>query len=137
MNRFLAFFCIFKKLEKIEIEFNLITKSGNKIYTIEKEIKPLKDMVIRWSDFSWWDYHRQIENDKEYKKLFDDIARDLLNKFQKKERKNIRNGWLESGDYIVKCSWDFSTEFDFAEYDEYKKCNLVEKSVTEDKDVAN
>ena len=106
------------KITRVEIEYSLITKSGNTIYAINKEIIPKELIAFKCSDYDWVKKEKEVI--KRYKKVFDNKARQLLNKFQINEKKKIKRGWINSGDYIVKCVWDISVELGYLNLKEYK-----------------
>jgi len=112
-----------KKVKSIEVYYSLITQSGNEILTISEDLKPEKEIIRDYGDFSVLS-KEDIKKIKEITDKFDKRARELLNKFQEKERKKIKQGWMDSGNYIIKCVWDLSIEtewLDFKEFKEWKK----------------
>lgn len=121
MNKLWFWLKNYKKLSKIKIEYSLITMSGKEITSVKEKIKPIKPFIVNYDSCDYGDYCRNIENDKEYKKIFDKRAEELLNDSQKQERKHLKNGWLDSGSYIVKCVWDIFFEFEKATYEEVEQ----------------
>lgn len=111
-------FCALEKLVKIEVEYSLVTKSGNTIHKISEIIKPKKLIIKKCKN--WHKIVREM-----YGKDFDNKSKELLDKFIKKERKKIHKGWIDSGDYIVKCywggGWGLNIESDWINFEEYKE----------------
>lgn len=104
------------KVINIRVEFSLITKSGYDLYLIEKNIKPKKLYVCERYDSDIWDTLR-----KDYGKLLNEIASDLLIKNRKKKEIKLGCGKAITGKHIVKCTWDIYTTTERLTYEEYLK----------------
>lgn len=114
-------FSNWKKLTKLEIDFHLITKNGNKICSKTHTVKRLKPMIINYSELNYFEYINHINQiNKECKNNLSKLGNAILSEYQKKKRHTFNSGVLDSGDYIVKCSWELSPTFKRISYEEYK-----------------
>jgi hypothetical protein len=108
----------YKKVNSIQVEYSLITKSGNEIFNLNEEYIPEKKIIEEDNDFGWG--IRKIITDK-FKEKFNKRAKELLSLYQKKEIKELKKGVLESGDYIVKCVWYIDIDYKSLTYKEFKE----------------
>lgn len=115
-------FSSLKKIINIEVKYDLITQSGNTIHTIYEDFKPKEWIIKEYSDFDWRIWHKVVKDN--YGEIFDEKAKQILNNFQEQERKKLKNGWLDSGEYIVKCIWNTQVEKEWIDYEEYKTFKL-------------
>lgn len=111
-------FSSLKKIVGIEVSYSLITKSGNEIYSIEEDFIPEELIIKKVNEWDWRTWDNLVK--EKWGEKFNDKARQLLINFQKKERKKIKYGWIDSGDYVVKCVWDISVEREWLDYKEFK-----------------
>lgn len=109
----------YKKLMNIEVEYKLITISGKEILTIKENMKPIKPFIVNYNDWKYWDYVKEIK--KDYIAIFDKRAEEILDEYKNKERKKIKQGWLDSGNYIVKCVWNIYPGYEYVAYEEVKE----------------
>ena len=108
-----------QKLTNIRVTYSLITTSGEEILEIGEKVKPIKTLVVKYKKFGdYWRYEDILKKDKDYLKIFDKRAEEILNDSQKKERKHLKNGWLDSGNYIVKCVWEIYLDFEDVTFEE-------------------
>jgi hypothetical protein len=112
-------FSNWKKITKINVEYSLITKSGNEILDAREVIIPEKLIIGNYGEYDWKNWEKDIL--KIYEKDIQIKAENLLNNLQEKQRRKINQGILDGGDYIVKCEWDIFKESDWISYKEYKK----------------
>jgi len=119
MNWFIFYFLrSFRKVVNVRVDYSLITKSGNDILTVRENYIPDRKIIKDFSDFKYFEIYKEIE--KELKEVFDKGALELLKEHTPIKLKNINRGYLYTGDYIVKCSWEISIDKEDIDWKEYK-----------------
>lgn len=112
------FFGNWEKVTNVNISYSLITKSGNTILTLNENYVP--DKIIK--NFTMNNLWKNLDEIKaELKPIFDKRALELLKEYTLDNLKNIKYGYLITGDYIIECSWDISVEHDSINWEEYKE----------------
>lgn len=124
MSRLGYWFSEIRKIKKIYVTYSLITKSGYDILTLNKEITPKKLLMTEYYGFGYNCWNKVIE--KNYKNKFIKDTKELLLKYQKKKLNKVGNGYLESGDYIVKGVYDVEIVSEKISFEEYKKYRGIE-----------
>mgnify|MGYP001563265023 CR=1 FL=1 len=112
-------FGCWEKVVEFKVDYSLVTKSGNNILEIRKIIKLDKPLIRNYGDFAWRLWEEDIL--KKYREIINKEAEEILNEYQKKQRKRLNSCVLDGGDYIVKCSWDINMSREDITYEEYKK----------------
>lgn len=110
----------YKKVSLLKVDYELITQSGKCILTIREDYNPNKNIIGQFGDFGEFRFIRKLEKDKDLVLKFDKRAEELLNFYQKEKRTKLRFGFIDGGDYIVKCIWDLWIDTEWLTYKEYR-----------------
>jgi len=113
-----------KKVTEVRVDYSLTTKSGVEILEMREILKLNKPLIRNYEEFSWnlW----QEEVIKNYGKIINKRAEEILNEYQKKERKRLKRIVLDCGEYIVKCSWSIWIDREKITYKEYQELKFGE-----------
>jgi hypothetical protein len=109
----------YKKVDDIEVSFSLITDSGYEIFIVPEEVKLYKTFYTSSEYFPG----EEIRFDKKIKDQLNKRANQILTEYQKKKRVGVNRGKIDTGKYIVKCTWGIkpiTKEMTFEEYLNYK-----------------
>lgn len=110
----------YRRVSLLKVDYELIIQSGKSILTINENYKPDKDIYGNFGDFGYFDYLKKLRKKDDLVLKFDKKAKELLDLYQKNKRNKITCGFIDGGDYIVKCIWDLWIDTEYINYDEAK-----------------
>lgn len=110
-----------KRVRKVRVTYSLITNAGNEIINIDEEYPLDTPVIFECEEF--FSSHKKIKEriSEEQKPIFDKRALELLKAHTSFKLVNIKNGYLYSGNYIVKCDWGIYFDTENVTWKEYKK----------------
>jgi hypothetical protein len=120
-------FSDWNKLVLLKVDYDLITTSGKSILQLRENYTPkemdIKNNLIGECDrYGYmWDWIKLLGKDKVVYDYLNKRANELLTKYQKDFRNQLRYGVLDGGNYIVKCVWNLWIDTEPLSYDEYKR----------------
>lgn len=111
------------KLDKIRVYYSIVTESGNEILEIKETIKPNCLIMAKRGAYGLY-FSDNISKLKEFKPFLEQMknrADTLLTEYRKKQKKELKNGFLISGNYIAKVTYYYYCDSDYITYEEFKQ----------------
>lgn len=119
MNWLLFQFLNYKKITKIEVDYEIITKAGNTILTLTTTINPSKLIIFEGND--WNNGRKEVEKDKNLISKMKEKADEILGRYRSKNKVELDDGVIISGNYIVRCKFTFYPQSENISWKEVKE----------------